>query len=345
MQYTDDKMGGPERDRNKQGSVPPALTAELARWARAQVVIESGCLLRVGWSDTGQGWPVAAVAGVEAHPSCPNARPDVAQRAGRRLCSLLSATLPAVSQLTARGVPARDVLWVLWRLERTRRDPPKPSRKRQAEAKALEQAAVIVERYRPLLEHHTPWLRVERAGDGARWRLGHPFYPDGAWLAWVAENLLGMPSQPAGARPEWHVLAAARAIEILVRRAGGKAVAREISAAVRAAWPNDAQWPGADRERAARKLLARARQRVTDEQLERLLGLLSDKDKVEAPDPLGPGLGGNAALLAEFRAGTVPTDRAIAERARNVPANVPAATKNRPHSSPRQPRAKKKTPR
>ncbi|MEX2223016.1 MAG: hypothetical protein WEG40_14585 [Candidatus Rokuibacteriota bacterium] len=40
-----------------------------------------------------------------------------------------------------------------------------------------------------------------------------------------------------------------------------------------------------------------------------------------------------------------PLARALLAAAENVPANVPATTKNRPHSTPRQPRAKKKTPR
>ena len=332
LQYTDDEMGGPQCDRDVRDSVPPPLTAELARWARGQVLLESGCVLRIGWSDTGPGrGRVAAVAGVQAHPAFPKPRSDVAQRLGQRLCALLSATLPAVAQLAARGVPARDVLTVLWRLDRNRSDAPKRSRQRDAEAKVLEQAALIVERYRPILERHTPWLRVQRPGDERRWGLGHPFYPEGVWLAWMAENLRNMPSRGAGAPPEWRVLAAARAIEILMKRAGGKVGAREISAAVRAAWPNDAQWPSADQHRTARKLLARARERVTDKQLERLLGF----DGEGMPGPPGPGLGEDA-----LRA-----DLDVRAQRQNVPANVPASTRNQPKPTPRQPRAKRKTPR
>jgi len=345
VRYTGDEMRGTQSGGSVQGSVPPpaAVMDDLARWARGQVLPESGYVLRVGWSDTGPGrGRVAAVAGVEAHPAFPKPRSDVAQRLGQRLCVLLSATLPAVAQLAARGVPARDVLTVLWRLDRNRSDAPKRRRQRAAEAKVLEQAALIVERYRPILERHTPWLRVQRPGDPSRWSLGHAFYPDGAWLAWIAENLRGMPPRRAGAPPEWRALASARALEVLVKRAGSKVIAREISAVVAAAWGPEAHWHGEDPGRAARALLARARQRVTLKQLEQLLAFGGE----DIPGPAGPGLGDDALRAGlDVRASAQPTARAAGRPGRNVPVNVPASTRSQPKPTPRRPRAKRKTPR
>lgn len=53
--------------------------------------------------------------------------------------------------------------------------------------------------------------------------------------------------------------AAARGLKYLVERAGGELVAREISAILRAAWPQDHQPGDDDNGRAARALLSRAR--------------------------------------------------------------------------------------
>ena len=324
-------MPGSQLGKSVQGSVPPpdSVTAELARWARGQVLLESGCVLRVGWSDT-RGGRVAAVAGVEGHQAFPKARPAVAQRLGQRLCALLSATLPAVSQLAVRGVPARDALTVLWGLDQNPPPSPKANRQYLAEAKILERAAVIVERYRESLARRTPLLRVERPGDPRRWCLGHLFYPEGVWLAWIAVNLRGMPPRRAGAPPEWRALAAARALGILVKRAGGRASAVEISEAVRAAWPDEHRH-GHNEGRAERALLARARKRITKRQLERLLAFRWE----DMPAPPGPGLGEDA----------LHADLDVRAQRQNVPINVPATTQNQPKPTPRQPRAKRKTPR
>jgi len=253
---------GSERDKSTQDSVPLLQAkAELALWARFAALTGSGCLLRIAWSDTHQG-AAATVVGVDAHPML-RANPARAKELGGRLCQLFTSTLAPVCQLAKRGVRPRDVLTVLWEW-----DPNQPyqhgdARKRRAEAKALERAAKILDRHRPALQIHTPWVRIIELP--AELRQEERFlYPTGDDVRWVADSLRAIASR-RGAPGEQHVLAAARGLEYLVKRANGKLVAREITAILRAAWP---ERPGdLDNDRAARALLARARALSRDKML------------------------------------------------------------------------------
>jgi hypothetical protein len=303
-------MAGTEPGKNQQHSVLVGTLAELARWARSVVVLETGCTLSVAWSDTRRG-PVAAVVAIQASPTFARPRVERARRLSTRVCELLTTTGTSVSRLTSRtGVRAADVLALLWRLERSQPRVIQPARERKAEAAALERAAQIVERYRDALASRTPWLwvRAERPGESERWVPGYYLYPSAESLRWVAAQVRAMPSRP-GSPADRHVLVAARALERLVQRAGGRVVAADVAAVIKAAWPSryrptDRTVDGVDDAEAARKLLARARAAVSDQLATRL----------------------------------IPTHE-------NVPENVPATGQNRPQPTPRHPTRTKKTPR
>ena len=104
----------------------------------------------------------------------------------------------------------------------------------------------------------------------------------------VAENLRAMPSSPPGRRPDRRVLTAARALEVLVRVAGGSPVASEIAGVVKATWPEryrraNRDEAGVDESEAARKLLARARKTINLEHITTALHLPGTRSRPKTP--------------------------------------------------------------
>jgi hypothetical protein len=162
--------------------------------------------------------------------------------------------------------------------------------------------------------------RTPRRGSGSRsdadrWQIGpaYSIQANPAHLRWIAENLRAMPSRTD--RQDWSVLLAARAFEMLIaRRLGGPVSPRDVGDLVQAAWPDRFRKhhrpaDGVDPADAARKLLARARAAVDDEEAARVI------------------------------------DDGCRTRPPTVPEIVPATTSGQAKTTSRQPTTKRKTPR
>jgi hypothetical protein len=309
------------RDRTRQNatrSVPPIdVTTDTIHWARWAFSWDAG-QITIGWSATGAGSLAGFVGASRPPPSIKGWTPARARRRGEWVARMLTAARPTLERLAAQGLRPHEVLDVIATVElfvapptRHRRKLEGDRKQRHRDAAILERAAALLPRYRPILEEHTPRLRVEVLGTD-QVTVGHAYkiLAEPGHLRRIAENLRAMPA-PTG-RQDWSLLLCARALHAVIARRAGRADARDVGELIRAAWPeryrpyhDEAAAAEAD---TARKLLARARKAVDPEDVEAILGA----DGLHTRPP-------------------------------TVPENVPAATRNQPKTTPRRSQDKRKT--
>jgi hypothetical protein len=251
--------------------VPPAdLLAGLENWARHAV---PGCDLQIAWGHT-SGHPIAQVVTLRADPNFRDSHPARASAIARRACQLLTDLQPPLTALLARGArleDARDVVSLAWQLECQAPRRGESRRARRREVRAIEQAAAIVVKWESTLREKTQWVRIEYGDGRRRQTYAYRFCRD--FLPWLADALPHL-EPPVGRPAQRHVLLVVRVLEALLRRRGLVVGAQEIAAVPHAAWPTLYRPGEFDRAATARKLVGRARKRVSQAALDRALSCL-----------------------------------------------------------------------
>jgi hypothetical protein len=191
------------------------------------------------------GWAAAG-----AEPEVPGAYPAV-----ERLHGLGVAVLPLLNEIT-------ETLLTLG-YEKQIRSAIRSAENRERDADLLDQASVVLEKWKPILSQYTPTINITLPGK-KDWYKQQKAYPEPPALKWVANAVRSIGPGKRHRAAEIELLKCALKVKELIVNQIGTPRTREIGELLRAAFPED--FNPQDLVQATTKLLQRAARLAQDKE-------------------------------------------------------------------------------